>query len=89
MNVSFDPRNIVPIEDVGTVYPTIRVTDNWGILEVNNGALMSKNWDKISISSPVTITDQKVEGDGWILTLNANYTLHKEEETNNYRLVKK
>lgn len=30
MNVSFDPRNIIPIEDKGTVYPNIRVTDKWG-----------------------------------------------------------
>lgn len=53
MNVSFDPRNIIPVEDKGTVYPQIRVTDNWGILEVTKGALMSPNWDKISVSSPV------------------------------------
>lgn len=50
---------MVPIEDKGTVYPNIRVTDKWGILTVENGALMSPNWDKISISNPTQTTDKK------------------------------
>jgi len=37
----------MPIENKGTVYPNIRVTDKWGILSVDSGALMSINWDKI------------------------------------------
>ncbi|AQX06119.1 hypothetical protein ATB99_16350 [Elizabethkingia meningoseptica] len=89
MNVSFDPRNILPIEDKGTVYPNIRVTDNWGILEVKNGALMYPNWDRMSISIPSKINDQLVEGDGWTLQLNSNYTVKKDEKGNNYILIKK
>lgn len=89
MNVSFDPRNILPIEDKGTVYPNIRVTDNWGILEVKNGALMYPNWDRMSISIPAKINDQLVEGDGWTLQLNSNYTVKKDEKGNNYILIKK
>lgn len=69
MNVSFDPRNIIPIEDKGTVYPNIRVTDLWGILTVENGALMGVNWDKISITNPITIEENKIVGDGWTLEL--------------------
>lgn len=89
MNVSFDPRNIVPIDDIGTVYPTIRVTDNWGILEVSNGALMSANWDKITVSFPQAIDNQTIQGDGWVLHLNEKYSLQKDEKNNNYTLTKK
>ena len=89
MNVSFDPRNILPIADLGTVYPSIRVTDNWGILEVKNGALMSPNWDKITISMPTKIEGQRIEGEGWILQLNNPYTLQKDELLNNYKLIKR
>ncbi|MEJ5148753.1 hypothetical protein [Sphingobacterium sp. MYb388] len=88
MNISFDPRNILPIGDKGTVYPNMRVTDNWGILEVNNGALMFPNWNKISISIPTKINDQLIEGDGWSLQLNKNYTVIKDETSSNYILVK-
>ncbi|MHC5202309.1 hypothetical protein [Myroides sp. LJL119] len=89
MNISFDPGNILPIEDKGTVYPDIRVTDNWGILEVTNGALMFPFWNKLSITIPTKIHDQVIEGEGWILHLNKNYTIKKDETSNNYILVKK
>ncbi|MBL0134799.1 MAG: hypothetical protein IPP79_12780 [Chitinophagaceae bacterium] len=29
MNVAYDPRNILPIDNKGTVYPNIRVSDKW------------------------------------------------------------
>lgn len=88
MNVSFDPRNIVPLEDKGTVYPNIRVTDLWGILTVENGALMSPNWDKISISSPVKTENKKISGDGWTLELADGYNIVKDESNGNYKLIK-
>jgi hypothetical protein len=89
MNVSFDPGNIMPIEDKGTVYPNIRVSDKWGILTVTNGALMSPGWDKISISIPAKIEATNISGDGWTLTLNDGYTVVKEERNGNYKLIKK
>lgn len=88
MNVSFDPRNMVPIEGQGTVYPTIRVTDVWGILTAENGALMSANWDKLSLSNPTDITTDKVTGDGWVLELTAGYSVMKDETSGLYKLVK-
>ena len=33
MNVQFNPQNLQPLGDAGTVYPTIRVTDDWGVIE--------------------------------------------------------
>lgn len=38
--VALNTSNIVPLEGVGTVAPTATVTDEWGVLEVSNGALM-------------------------------------------------
>lgn len=89
MNVSFDPRNMVPIADKGTVYPHIRVTDLWGILTVENGALMSPNWDRISITNPTQIEGPKITGDGWVLELANGYAIGKDEASGNYKLVKK
>ena len=89
MNVSFDPRNIMPIEDKGTIYPNIRVSDNWGILTVENGALMSSRWDKISVTVPIKIENKNISGDGWSLELKQGYTLTKDERNGNYKLIKK
>lgn len=87
MSVSFDPRNLMPLEDKGTVYPNLRITDNWGILTVNNGALMSPNWNTISVSIPLTIEGTIVSGDGWRLELNDGYKVTKDGKSENYQLT--
>ena len=89
MNASFDPRNIIPLEDKGTVYPKIRITDNWGILTVTNGALMSPGWDKISVRIPTQFREANVIGDGWILELNQGFIVQKDSASHNYILGKK
>jgi len=88
MNVSFDTRNLMPVEDKGTLYINIRVTDNWGILSVGKGALMSPGWDKISVSIPLKIDNKTVSGDGWTLQLNDGYTVFRDEKTGNFTLKK-
>ena len=88
MNISFDPRNIMPLEDKGMVYPNIRVIDNWGILTVTKGALMSPNWNKIAVSIPTQIDGEVASGDGWRLELNHGFVVRKDSVSNNYILTK-
>lgn len=88
MNISFNPNNIIALEDKGTVYPNIRVIDQWGILTVENGALMSPNWDKITITNPIKTEGKKITGDGWVLELSNGYIMEKEEMSGNYKLTK-
>ena len=89
MSISFDPRNIVPLDALGTVYPNIRVTDNWGILTVEMGALMSSNWSKITVSRPTEIMNNEISGDGWKLELKDGYTVKKDETSSNYVLTRR
>jgi hypothetical protein len=89
MNFSFDPRNILPIDDKGTVYPSMRITDRWGILTVEKGALISSGWDRISVTIPMTMDGNKISGDGWILELTEGYVIEKDERTGNFILKKK
>ncbi len=79
MQISFDPRNIVPIEDIGTVYPTLKVSDNWGILTVEEGALLSANWQNVTVTEPSSTSDSLVVGKGWTLELNENWRVEKME----------
>lgn len=88
MNISFDPGNIMPLEDKGTVYPNMRISDKWGILTVEKGALMAPGWDRISVSIPIKTTGKTISGDGWTLVLNSRYQLIKKEENGNYQIVK-
>ena len=87
MNISFDPRNIMPFRNLGTIYPNIKITDNWGILTVENGALLGKNWHKVTVSEPIEITNKIIKGDGWMLELNKNWKVIKIGE--NYTLKRK
>ncbi len=69
MNISFNPSNLVPLETYGTVYPTLRLTADWGILTVEKGALISANWSHVTVSVPLDISSKTVTGDGWTLEL--------------------
>ena len=86
MNISFDPSNIIPIENLGTVYPTLRVTDNWGILTVENEALLASDWSKVTVSEPTEILDKIIKGNGWKLELNPKWKVKKIE--NGFKLIK-
>ncbi|HAQ66084.1 MAG TPA: hypothetical protein DCR43_09580 [Bacteroidales bacterium] len=88
MQISFDPRNIMPLEDKGTVYPNLRITDKWGILTVKNGALVSQGWDKVTLSKPISIGNQKVTGDGWELEMADGYKI-SDIKQGSFKLIKK
>ncbi|MCL4511184.1 MAG: hypothetical protein M1470_08965 [Bacteroidetes bacterium] len=89
MSVQFDPRDIVPLEDKGTVYPYIRVVDDWGILTATKGALMNPTWKKVTVTPPIQIEKGRVVGDGWTLELKDEYVVQKDSATNDYILKKR
>ncbi len=84
MKMSFDYRNIVALDDKGTVYPQIRITDNWGILTAENGALISPNWDKVVVANPSKIENRIASGDGWTLELSEGYKIQKDGSGKNF-----
>ena len=90
MNVSFDPGNLIPLENYGTVYPNLRITDNWGVLTVTDGALLSADWSKVIVTAPEENTNRLVRGKGWTLELNSDkYVIVHNGTSSNYYLRKK
>lgn len=88
MKIGFNPSNIMPLDSFGTVYPNLRITDNWGILEVDScGALMSPEWNKVIISFPELITDTLISGKGWKLKIDKSWKLDLID--NKYIMTKK
>ena len=69
MQIQFNPSNLQPLEKAGTVYPTMRITDEWGILEATNGALLKPDWSAVIVVAPSAITGNSLKGDGWTLEL--------------------
>ena len=69
MRISFDPSNLIPLDDMGTVYPNLRISDEWGILTVENGALVKSDWSGVVLEAPQTVAERRAVGDGWTLEL--------------------
>ncbi|AHM60279.1 hypothetical protein D770_10110 [Flammeovirgaceae bacterium 311] len=88
MSISFDPGNLVPLPGKGTVYPNLRVTDVWGILTVAEGALISQDWSKVTISQPSQISEERVRGRGWTLELKEGYRVVQDTASQHYTIVK-
>jgi hypothetical protein len=78
-SVTINSTNMVPLEGVGTVYPTAKVSDEWGILEVSNGALMIREGGgrvtKVYVSTPGDPNARPLKGDGWTLQLDSGWAV--------------
>ena len=76
MNITFDPNRLFPLDDLGTVYTVLRISDNWGILELTSGpALLAKDWSAVTVEAPANARGTEIDGPGWKLHLNAGYKL--------------
>jgi hypothetical protein len=84
-NIQFNPRNLQPMEKDGTVYPTMRISADWGVLEVENGALMKPDWSAVSVVAPST-TVGAIKGDGWTLALSPQWKLIPAERQGDFTL---
>jgi hypothetical protein len=75
-NRQFRPSTLVALDGLGTVYPTMRLTDAWGALEVTggSGALLYKDFHRATVSlQGADVTGLK--GDGWTLSLSPGWSL--------------
>ncbi len=87
MNFAFDPQTIIPLEDHGSVYFTVRVSDTWGILSAVKGALISPQFDRVTVGLPTATEGRNISGDGWTLQLNDTWRMEKDPGTGNFTLV--
>ncbi|MGN2244265.1 hypothetical protein ACFWZU_12220 [Frateuria sp. GZRR33] len=74
MKVQFNPSNLVPLGDAGTVYPTMQVIDDWGSITVDGGALMAPDWTLLTVAAPEGEPgDDELHGQGWTMKLAAGW----------------
>jgi hypothetical protein len=73
----FEDSDVHPMDTLGTLYNTLRVSDNWGKLTVEKGGcLVSNNLKYLRITSKGYKADKnRVEGEGWHLVLNDGWEL--------------
>jgi len=87
---TFDPNNVTAFEELGLVYPTARVTDDWGILEVTDGVLMFRDAGvikKLQVAAPASAG--ALQGTGWKLRLNDGWELAPGDRKGDFLVRKK
>jgi hypothetical protein len=97
MSIQFNPSNLVPLGDAGTVYPTLRISDLWGILEVRDGALLAGDWSEVRVTAPDPAAvrglapggekGSSLSGQGWSLRLSAGWRLEPGSREGDWLLV--
>jgi len=73
----FEPENVIPLDTLGTLYSSMRVSDNWGKLTVDEGGCLASNSIKyLRITAKGFKADKNhFYGEGWHLILNNDWEL--------------
>jgi len=75
LNFTFNPQEkLIALED-GVVYTTMRLTGEWGILEVSNGIFRSNDWTYFMISAPHDAKSGTIVQPDYKLILNENWEI--------------
>ncbi|CAN5656171.1 hypothetical protein BH23GEM9_BH23GEM9_23010 [soil metagenome] len=88
---TFNPNQIVPLGDAGSVYPTGVFQAEWGRLEVTDGALVASDFNTITVAAPtpaaLVATGNTIEGPGWILHLSPRWRIVPAPRTGSYQAI--
>jgi len=78
----FEPEDIHSLDTLGTLYTSMRVSDNWGKLTVDeSGCLISNNLKYLKISAKDFNKDRnKISGAGWQVIMNDGWELIKVDQ---------
>jgi len=81
-NFSFEAEDTYPVDTLGIIYQTIRVSDNWGKLAVEEGGcLVSPNLKFLRVPARNVEKEKRhITGDGWHIVLNNNWEMVKLED---------
>ena len=81
VNFGYNPmEKLIPIDDRGVIYKTMRLTGDWGILEVQNGIFRSNDWQYFIISAPKSLNSAIIKEPDYNLSLNAGWKIIKVKE---------
>ena len=90
-NYSFNPNELVPLDEGKTAFPTTRVTDAWGILNVTDGALLVREAGRVvrvAVAAPADPQRRPLAGPGWTLDLAPGWSIVPGTRTGDFRVEK-
>ena len=93
VNYSYDPNNVVGIDPSNTLYPTMRLTDAWGILTVTNGAWLERDASghliRARLPAPQDLSARPLKGNGWSLELSNGWEPVPADRPGDVKIQKK
>jgi hypothetical protein len=85
---SFNPNNLIPLGESGTVYPTGTFVGRWGTLQVDDvGALLAPDNQSLRVTAPSDSQTRPLVGPGWRLELAPGWTVHATAKSGNFVLA--
>ena len=90
---SFNPNDVLGIDASNTVYPTLRLVDNWGVLTVTNGAWLERaptgELIRARVPAPQDLSGRPLKGEGWSLELTNGWEVVPSERPGDVTIKKK
>lgn len=86
-NFQFNPQTLVPLDDQGIIYPSMRLTDTWGALTVEDGGVLIRDHPREATVSAVGADRGGLTGAGWKLELAADWTVRPGERDGDLDVV--
>jgi hypothetical protein len=84
---SFSSSGITPIPGVGTVFPEVRVTAEWGVLQAAQ-VLRPDDRSNITVPAPASVQGSTLEGDGWTLKIAPGWVVRAGNRPGDFQLVR-
>jgi hypothetical protein len=78
----FEPEDVHFLDTLGTLYQTMRVSDNWGKLTVDKtGCLVSNNYKYLRITAKgLKIESRHIYGEGWQIIMNDGWEIRQFDQ---------
>jgi len=77
IQMSFNPQEKLIAVGDGVACKTMRLSGEWGIMDVRNGIWRSNDWMQFRVVAPVNGTGGTLEEDGYLLQLNEGWRVKK------------
>ena len=84
---SFSSSGLTPIPGVGTVFPKVHVTTEWGVLDAAQ-SLRPDDRSNITVPAPASMEGTTLEGDGWTLKIAPGWVVRAGNRPGDFQLVR-
>jgi hypothetical protein len=81
LQFGFNPQEkLIPLDTMGVIYKSMRLTGEFGVLEVTDGILRDNNWRFFIVAAPNKVDGNLLNGEGYSLKLSPEWHTAKKSE---------